>query len=379
MSLLLVVVCLLLIQSQPEANQKVPTAFHGKYGTQNIWTPTPKANYQKSVVLIDDLGSQSAGTGTIVECEGNHTFVITNEHILREGNGIAEIIEHSGTRTRMERVWSSANKDLAILHTNRKIETPGLPVFTGDVPLGATIEMVGFGGPGIMDPANDIRHVTGKRVPSVKPTELAIDTISVSGDSGGAMLYGGGLVGVNWGYYGDDLVKITVPGNPELQTEPTTWKGGKPAVSGVDNKELERTLTGLFSRFGCRLGRRNQSADVYATCPPGSYCPPTTVPPPTIIPPPEIIPPCPECNCPPIDEIIDEVIANLPPVVIQPSYVDGSGSLQPFGAPIKGYLGETIPLPPMEIAVQSASDLLQTKTQVPIGGRGKLRLGELNR
>ena len=75
--------------------------------------------------------------------------------------------------------------------------------------------------------------------------------------------------------------------------------------------------------------------------------------------------------------IIEEVIARLDPVILQPTYIDKDGKLQPFGDALVGKLGEPIAIPPAVLEVQSATSAIKTETQIPIGGKGKLRMGRL--
>jgi hypothetical protein len=61
------------------------------------------------------------------------------------------------------------------------------------------------------------------------------------------------------------------------------------------------------------------------------------------------------------------------PVILQPMYYDKqTNKLAAFGKPITGNLGEELPLPPAALDVISSTNVIQTTTQIPIGGRGEL-------
>ena len=74
---------------------------------------------------------------------------------------------------------------------------------------------------------------------------------------------------------------------------------------------------------------------------------------------------------------MEEVLRRLPPVILQPTYLDEQNRLQAFGDALTGKLGEEIPIPPSVLEVQSATSAIQTQTQIPIGGKGKLRMGRI--
>ena len=236
---------------------------------------------------------------------------------------------------------------------------------------------------------------------------MSIDALTVSGDSGAPFVYDNGgtkaICGVNFGHPDHPKIRIPAPGGP--------WGAGGPASSNIDGPGLVETLTQVFSRWNCQP----------VVCQPGQPCPPTN---PPVQPPVEPPSNCPDCQCedgapgppgetgpvgpegpagppgrdgadssvpgppgppgetgPPgevdYELIVEEVMRRLPPVILQPTYLDEQNRMQAFGSPLTGKLGQEIPIPPSVLEVQSATSSIVTDTQIPIGGKGKLRMGRI--
>ena len=381
------------------------TGFHGQYGTQNLWRVSPPADHHKAIVRVSTYNGAS-GTGSVVKSDKGF-FVLTNHHVIEGSeNGRVKLLDIRGNTSDANVVWWDRNRDVAVLYNPGHVDN-GLPIYGGQVPIGADVELCGLGGPGGMSVSNDMRHFYGRRVQHQYGYKMSIDALTVSGDSGSPLVYKGAICGVNFGHPDKPQTWINAPGGP--------WGAGKPASSNVDGPELVTICQSVMGRYGCQP----------VICPPGGGIP---IDPPTQ--PPVNPPACPDCPAgppgpagpagpkgdpgdpgpagpagspgpagergeqgaqgpagqagpmgpagPPGDTPdIEDIIARLPPVIIQPMYLDEAGKLQPFGDPLVGKLGEEIQLPPSVIEVQSATSELKTKTQLPVGGIGKLRLGLL--
>ena len=399
-----------LVEIQPPLNHpEYKTGFNGNFGTENLWNWSPKAKHHQSVVRVH-CPSGSAGTGCVVRTVDDKGFmVITNHHVV-EGHGgrLIDIQPVRGRHTNGTVVWSDPDLDLAVIYNRNGGVDNGLPLFNGVVPLGGKVELVGMGGPGEMDATKDVRHFFAPRVQHRYGYPMSINAYTVSGDSGAPLIYDNGgtkaICGVNFGHPDHPKLMIPAPGGP--------WGAGLPASSNVDGPKLVETLTQVFSRYGCQP----------VVCVPGNPCPPTQ---PPVQPP--VQPPTDPCiDCPPgpqgeqgpqgepgiqgpqgeqgipgetgmtgpqgpqgpegpqgspgevdYDLLVELVLEKLPPVILQPTYMDEQNRLQAFGDPLTGKLGEEIAIPPSELEVQSATSSIQTKTQIPIGGRGKLRMGRV--
>ena len=75
-----------------------------------------------------------------------------------------------------------------------------------------------------------------------------------------------------------------------------------------------------------------------------------------------------------MEELVDEVIARLPPAYLQPALYTRDGQLVGSGSPIEVRLGETSPLPPIKMKVTSASGR-ESNTQAELGGTLRFQLG----
>jgi hypothetical protein len=75
------------------------------------------------------------------------------------------------------------------------------------------------------------------------------------------------------------------------------------------------------------------------------------------------------------ERIIEEVIARIPPPIIQPTYISQDGQSLPYKDPILLPFGEVTPIDPIKLRVYGANDEMRTNTQAPIGGTMELKLG----
>ena len=403
----------------------VQNGFYARFNGQEMWRVSPKGDHHKSIVFVTCPNS-ATGTGSIVSTVDNKGFfVITNHHVVEGylGRNVS-IIATNKSRSNGTVVYSNPQQDLAVIYNRNGGVKNGLPLYNGSIPVGTTIEICGMGGPSSLDPDDSLRHFYGTVVPS-NSSAISVNAYSISGDSGAPYIIDvngtKAICGVNWGHYNNPEIYINAEGGP--------WGAGRPAASYVNGEDLVRTLTQVFYQYG-------QCTPV--TCPPSTGNPGTPYPPPEnpVCPPGPPGPqgpagepgapgepgpagppgepgnvgpvgPAGEPGPPGLDGapgqdgtpgipgdpgpagppgpagevdyelIIAEVIKQMPPVILQPMYMDKSGALQPYGDPLVGKLGEEIQLPPALLEVKSATPGLVTETQVIMGGRTNLRLGVL--
>ena len=224
----------------PVAPPKVQTGFDAA-SVQRLWRIAPKAKYQKSGVKIS-CPTSSAGSGIVVRVTDDKIFcVLTNHHVVAGcENKMVDVIASGGQRTNAKVIWWDPRADVAVLINDVRGVENGVPIYDGEVPVGADIEVIGFGGPGRMLPDEDIRPFVGRNLGQRYSSPITVDAYTVSGDSGAGMLYGGKLCGINWGHYE----------HPTAQIE--GWRCGKPCASNVDGRWLAKTLTQICRPFGCR-------------------------------------------------------------------------------------------------------------------------------
>ena len=171
----------------------VPTAT---IPTTPQWSP-PADYHQAAVIISTPDGGQ--GSGVLIKHTGTGIIALTNRHVVRMGGGqsspchpIVTLRSQNGNRFEMKVLATDIDLDVALLKSVRDEITArvSLPLGNYEVPQGAKIEMVGFGGP-----ESKLRHFYGERLTS----KIEINAITISGDSGSPMIYGGAVIGINYG------------------------------------------------------------------------------------------------------------------------------------------------------------------------------------
>ncbi len=153
-------------------------------------------------IVVPERGGTSLGSGTLVDVNQRHGLVITNWHVVRDGNGHVTVIFpdgfHSGaTIVKVDRDW-----DLAALVIWRPHVAPVR--LAGSVPRkGETLSIAGYG-------SGKYRLATGRCTEFVSPgRDLPFEMLELSagarqGDSGGPIFnqrgeLAGVLFGAAWG------------------------------------------------------------------------------------------------------------------------------------------------------------------------------------
>jgi hypothetical protein len=168
----------------------------------NCWGEvTPLADYHKAVVRVGQSignGESASGTGTLI-CREHGGLVISVAHVF-EGNGPCWVDYGGGRRVQAQLLGVDRTLDLAALRTQEPpADIPCIELAQGDeyAPQGSVVEFIGFGG-------GHFRHFTantlGYQMRGGEPSQLTMDFQSISGDSGGPVLYQGKVVAVQWGY-----------------------------------------------------------------------------------------------------------------------------------------------------------------------------------
>ena len=300
------------------------------------------------VKVVSDHGSyQGAGTG----CYVGGTAVLTAAHVVlddskqRAGNVSVQFSDGSTIPAKAVFMPNGEYVDQCVVELQRAPNVPAIKVAAETPALGDRIHFVGF------DKANTQR----------------------------CRAYGGPIVskslngGVYWDVRGPSVDGNSGgPGfNDRGELVGNLWGSGDGNTAMVSHAQTVKLLTRVCRQFV-----------QWGQCRPGSVCPPQVQPP---VKPPVQCPPGPEGPPgppgepgPPGPPGPPGDLDNLPPVIIQPMAYDASGRLVAFGDPIIGKLGEPIPLPPSGLDVESATSEIKTTTQIPIGGKGRLKLGRIN-
>lgn len=161
-----------------------------------IWDWAPRAVYHRAAVVVR-CPDGSAGSGTIIRVRGNACIVITCAHVV-ERNRQVGIRFSTGQSATGQQVLSWAEYDLAAVFVpNPPSGYETIPLSPVDPPRGAQVEVMGFGGPDF----GSLRPYRAQTYQGQTLAALSIEAPSISGDSGGGMLYQGQLCGVQFGAY----------------------------------------------------------------------------------------------------------------------------------------------------------------------------------
>jgi len=161
---------------------------------------TELADYHKAVVKcgqFDGRGGSWAGAGTVVCREG---VVVSVAHIF-EGQGQCWVDFGGGRRQFARLVGRDPSADLAVLKVDSvPADIPAIPLAEPNefAPAGSQVEFIGYGG-------GNFRHFTTNTVgydPTRPGAPILMDFVSISGDSGGPVVFNGKLVAVQWGHNG---------------------------------------------------------------------------------------------------------------------------------------------------------------------------------
>lgn len=178
------------------------TGFADYERMRKRWNLSEPKEYHKAAVRVINGGGDGAGSGVMIEHEGEGVVVLTNHHVMSTGftpgigfndscHPTATVVGSGGMQV-FKLLKADKSIDVAVLYSDQATTTHAVPISDQMPPAGAILEYVGFGGP-----ANGKRAFTAKRISSREP--ISLDAGTVSGDSGGPILYEGTLVGINYG------------------------------------------------------------------------------------------------------------------------------------------------------------------------------------
>lgn len=234
--------------------EEYKTGFDPGVNIAEIWELAPEADYHNAVVRIQ-CPNGFAGSGVMVRVEpANGIVALTNEHVV-EGATDVSIVGRRGT-VKGRVVYRDPRNDLAVVWAEGCNAGATVPIAESLPGMGSKIELCGYGGP---NPRQMIARL-GKRIHA--GYELSIDAACISGDSGGPMLVGGQLVGINWGGPGRSTRRFA------------GWGLVHPATSHATPGLLQRVLTQVCGPLGCRpvIGREKE----IPLCPPQNSPPPAS-------------------------------------------------------------------------------------------------------
>jgi hypothetical protein len=154
------------------------------------------------------VGPSVSGSGTLMAVYGEQALVLTAGHLFEGKVGPITVEFNDGQRSGARLLAIDEQLDIAALWIFAPKGIRPLPMAQRDPILGQRVEIWGYGPkrfrsfqarvsrPIPMD--NDVPD-------SLVAAQGVVDRqVTIPGDSGGAMVYEGHVVGVHWGYRGDD-------------------------------------------------------------------------------------------------------------------------------------------------------------------------------
>lgn len=161
-----------------------------------VWRWSAPSPHHRAAVCVQ-CPDGSAGSGTVISVSGGTCIVITCAHVI-EQNQTVEIRWQDGHRSQARALVKWDQYDIAAVQVmNPPQGFTSIPIGQQTPPGDAVVEVMGFGGPqyGTFRPYSAPRYDGDAMAP------LSIDAPSISGDSGGGMVWNGSLVGVQFGAF----------------------------------------------------------------------------------------------------------------------------------------------------------------------------------
>ena len=147
------------------------------------------------------MSSNYGGSCTLFAVDGEKGYVITNQHVVGSGHRAVVTFPTDPNAYSGKVTWRVPGADAAVILISAP---PGIQPLAlahrSEMPQpGDEVMLAGWGGSGTpkLTLWRGIAQGAGSR-----RTDIAAKTNLISGDSGGAQVFGGKLVGVNWGWTG---------------------------------------------------------------------------------------------------------------------------------------------------------------------------------
>ena len=154
-------------------------------------------------IYVIEKGSQSLGSGTLVDLRGPYALVVTNWHVIREAAGEISVVFPDGFRSAARVVQHDVDWDLAALSIWRPNVSP-VPISAEPPKPGDVLTIAGYGSDGTFRAASG--PCTQYLAPSQQhPHEIVeLKAVARQGDSGGPIFNTRGeLAGVLFGSVDD--------------------------------------------------------------------------------------------------------------------------------------------------------------------------------
>ncbi len=207
-----------------------------------------------SDAVVRVYAGNAAGSGTLIRADGDAGWVLTAAHVVR-GQAAFRVVWHDGHVSGATLLGSDEAYDLALLQITPPPAATTLPLAGDDQwpPPGDSVELIGYGG-------GRLRQWTAKvngyaLTPGAgRYQTLSVATQTIGGDSGGAMIYRGRLVGVIWGG------PLAGPRGPMLATHGTCCVAIGQFIDGLTPANIRGTIDSGCPNGQCPIAPRLSTA-----------------------------------------------------------------------------------------------------------------------
>lgn len=233
-------------------------------------------------IYVIEKGSQSLGSGTLVDVRGPYALVITNWHVIREAAGEISVVFPDGFRSTARVVQHDVDWDLAALSIWKPNASP-VPIATEPPKPGDILTIAGYGSDGTF------RAVSGPCTQYLAPSQqhpheiVELKAVARQGDSGGPILNARGeLAGVLFGSV-DDTTSGSFGPRVLKFLEPLLKGGGEviapPGNAPPASKEIQPSAVTPSSTPSAPVGTPidDQLKSLNPTAPPQTAAPLATI------------------------------------------------------------------------------------------------------
>ncbi|MHA5191415.1 S1C family serine protease [Oenococcus oeni] len=181
-------------------NYQKPSTEASDYFFEWFGSQSGGSSSSSSSSTEDQLAAE--GTGLIYETDGNYSYIVTNNHVIKRANEI-EIIMANGTKVKAKLIGKNATKDIAVLRiSSASVTTTGTFVNSSKVQAGQQVLAIGspLGSDYASSLTSGIVSATNRQIDDspIKLSAIQTDVALNPGNSGGPLInMAGEVIGIN--------------------------------------------------------------------------------------------------------------------------------------------------------------------------------------
>lgn len=181
-------------------NYQKPSTEASDYFSEWFGSQSGGSSSSSSSSTEDQLAAE--GTGLIYETDGNYSYIVTNNHVIKRANEI-EIIMANGTKVKAKLIGKNATKDIAVLRiSSASVTTTGTFVNSSKVQAGQQVLAIGspLGSDYASSLTSGIVSATNRQIDDspIKLSAIQTDVALNPGNSGGPLInMAGEVIGIN--------------------------------------------------------------------------------------------------------------------------------------------------------------------------------------